>query len=144
VPWKEVEIGLRRHFPEAVDRWERPNDGRIRARVSAGTLFDVVRFLTDAGQARLITITAVDAGDGGLDLWYHFDFSQEPQVLSLCVRIENREPAVRSVTPIAATAEWIEREIAEGFGVAFLGHPQPRKLLSAAGAVRNRTPMRKP
>ena len=34
-----------------------------------------------------------------------------------------------SCTDFLPAAEWIEREIAEMFGVKFTGHPQPETLL---------------
>jgi NADH-quinone oxidoreductase subunit C len=37
--------------------------------------------------------------------------------------------SIESVTPIWPTANWHERETAEMFGISFLNHPDPRKLL---------------
>ncbi len=34
-----------------------------------------------------------------------------------------------TVSDIYRTAEWHERETAEMFGIEFIGHPDPRKLL---------------
>ena len=36
---------------------------------------------------------------------------------------------VETASDIYRTAEWHERETAEMFGVEFVGHPDPRKLL---------------
>jgi NADH-quinone oxidoreductase subunit C len=38
-------------------------------------------------------------------------------------------PAVDSVVEIWPTANWHERETSEMFGITFVGHPDPRKLL---------------
>jgi len=38
-------------------------------------------------------------------------------------------PCIESVVPIWATADWHERETAEMYGITFLNHPDPRKLL---------------
>ena len=37
--------------------------------------------------------------------------------------------SIESVAPIWPTANWHERETAEMYGITFLNHPDPRKLL---------------
>ncbi len=39
-------------------------------------------------------------------------------------------PAMPSVAPVVKGAEWIEREMAELFGITFEGHPRPERLLT--------------
>jgi NADH-quinone oxidoreductase subunit C len=36
---------------------------------------------------------------------------------------------IESLTPLWKTANWLEREAAEFFGITFLNHPDPRHLL---------------
>ena len=38
-------------------------------------------------------------------------------------------PSVPSAVPVYAGADWYEREILDLFGIAFAGHPDPRRLL---------------
>lgn len=42
---------------------------------------------------------------------------------------EGSSPSIQSVTKIWRTADWHERETSEMFGITFLNHPDPRKLL---------------
>jgi NADH-quinone oxidoreductase subunit C len=44
-------------------------------------------------------------------------------------RIEESDARIESVTSLWPTADWHERETSEMFGIEFLNHPDPRKLL---------------
>jgi NADH-quinone oxidoreductase subunit C len=52
--------------------------------------------------------------------------------LMLKVKLQRENPEVASVSEIWRTANWHEREVAEMFGVKFIGHPDPRRLLLPA------------
>ena len=43
--------------------------------------------------------------------------------------VPEAEPELESVTGLWPAAGWLEREAGEMFGIIFLGHPDPRKLL---------------
>lgn len=91
--WKEIEKELRGRFESSFTGWEWPNDLRIRVRLGAGALVNVVRFLSDSGLTRFITATALETPDGKLEVWYHFDFFQTPQTLSIVVNVPETVPA---------------------------------------------------
>ena len=47
----------------------------------------------------------------------------------LKVRLHGADPHVASVSAIWPAANWLEREVWDLFGIAFDGHPDPRRLL---------------
>jgi NADH-quinone oxidoreductase subunit C len=49
---------------------------------------------------------------------------------------------VTSLTPVIRGAEWIEREMAEFWGIRFEGHPRPERLLSKDHPQRLDKPLR--
>jgi len=49
--------------------------------------------------------------------------------LRLKVRLPGEDPHVPTATGLWASANWLEREIWDMFGIAFDGHPDPRRLL---------------
>ena len=49
--------------------------------------------------------------------------------LRVKVRISNDDPHVATVSDVWPAANWLEREVWDLFGVAFDGHPDPRRLL---------------
>ena len=49
--------------------------------------------------------------------------------LRVKVRLPGEDPHVATATPIWPAANWLEREVWDLFGIAFDGHPDPRRLL---------------
>ena len=95
----------------------------------------------DAGGSYLDLLTAVDQSPGGFDvvvrLW-SVDQRWAVHLRTSCPRDDARVPTLLGVF---AGAGWHEREIAEMYGVAFDGHPDPAPLLLPPGGVRQ--PLRK-
>ena len=84
----------------------------------------------DCGFDYLVDLTALDyLGDD--DRWclvYHL-FSHSSQLL---VRVKSRlgeGAAASSVTPIWKSADWMEREVFDMFGIEFTGHPNLKRIL---------------
>ena len=141
--WKEIEKELMGRFANDFSGWNRPGDRRIRVRVKSESFSAVARFLAGSGQVRFITATAMDTLRAFIEVWYHFDLFQTPQVLSLLVLVPKTDPRLPSITPVLPGADRIEREITEMFGVRFEGHPRPGRLLLPEGWSRAVPPMRK-
>jgi len=57
------------------------------------------------------------------------DSPPEPARLRLKVRVPGEAPAVPSVVSIWPTANWLEREVFDLFGIGFEGHPDLRRVL---------------
>jgi len=49
--------------------------------------------------------------------------------LRLVVPVEEADPEVDSVTAVWASADWLEREVWDMFGVCFRGHPNLKRIL---------------
>jgi len=49
--------------------------------------------------------------------------------LRIKVRLAAADPHIATVTGIWPAADWLEREVWDMFGIAFDGHPDPRRLL---------------
>lgn len=84
----------------------------------------VAQALADKG-GRLITITGLPLPDGESEILYHYAVGES----GVSVRTRTVRGALPSITPIAAAAGWIEREVADLYGVEFEGHPDPRRLV---------------
>ena len=49
--------------------------------------------------------------------------------LRLTVRMSGDDPHITTVSDVWPAANWLEREVWDLFGIAFEGHPDPRRLL---------------
>jgi len=80
------------------------------------------------------------------------DFEENLRI-RLKVEIPEDDAAVDSVTPAWSGADWLEREAYDMFGIQFVGHPDPRRILMPEDYepfplrkdfdVRNREPSKK-
>jgi NADH:ubiquinone oxidoreductase subunit C len=96
--------------------WLNPGAARVR---------DVAWTMSAAG-ARFITITAYELPDTeGFRLEYHWDL--EGRLLGVPFQIA--EKTTETIADITEAADWIEREVHEGFAITFTGHPYEPLLL---------------
>lgn len=94
-------------------------------------LVAVCRFLRDQlGFDLLSCISGVDMLDH-LETVYHVRSTTRGQLLQLKVRLDHEqpEPEVDSVVSVWQTANWLERETYDLFGIRFAGHPDLRRML---------------
>ena len=92
-------------------------------------LVAVCRFLRDQlGFDLLSSISGVDMLDH-LETVYHVRSITRGQLLQLKVRLDHEKPEVDSVVSVWPTANWLERETYDLFGIRFAGHPDLRRML---------------
>lgn len=63
------------------------------------------------------------------ELNYHLLSIPRKDRVRLRVRIHAADPVVQSMIPVWPTANWLEREIFDLFGLRFEGHPELRRML---------------
>src|SRR6266571_5002843 len=97
--------------------------------VASTNLVAVCRFLRDQlGFDLLSCISGVDMLDH-LETVYHMWSTTRGQLLQIKVRLDHEKPEVDSVVSVWSTANWLEREIYDLFGIKFAGHPDLRRML---------------
>lgn len=94
---------------------------------------EILAFLKDdedQDYAFLSDVTAVDYGGGRpLHLVYQLWSLTWRRQLRVKCRVPLDDPAVDSVEPLWRTADWLEREVYDLFGITFRGHPDLRRIL---------------
>jgi NADH/F420H2 dehydrogenase subunit C len=97
--------------------------------VERENLVAVCRFLRDQLSFDLLScISGVDMLDH-LETVYHLRSTTRGQLLQLKVRLDHEKPEVDSVVSVWQTANWLERETYDMYGIRFTGHPDLRRML---------------
>jgi NADH-quinone oxidoreductase subunit C len=98
--------------------------------VSAERLLEVAQHLRAAGFDFCSDVTASDwpQRPQRFDVLYMLYSIRDRQRIRVKVRAGENEP-VPSVTGVWPAANWLEREVYDLFGVAFVGHPDLRRIL---------------
>jgi len=97
--------------------------------IDRANLVAVCRFLRDQlGFDILSCISGVDML-GHLETVYHMRSTVRGQLLQIKVRLDHEKPEVDSVVSVWPTANWLERETYDLFGIKFTGHPDLRRML---------------
>ncbi|GHO54112.1 hypothetical protein KSD_20740 [Ktedonobacter sp. SOSP1-85] len=97
--------------------------------VDKENLVAVCRFVRDQlGFDLLVCVSGADMLDH-LESVYHLRSTTRAQLLQIKVRIEREKPEVDSVVSVYPTANWLERETYDMYGIRFAGHPDLRRML---------------
>lgn len=97
-------------------------------------VLSVLQALRDRPELRfevLAEMTAVDywPREPRFEVIYLLISVQNRLRVRLKVRLPGEDPHVPTATGLWSSANWLEREVWDMFGIAFDGHPDPRRLL---------------
>ncbi|HZN54372.1 MAG TPA: NADH-quinone oxidoreductase subunit C [Candidatus Polarisedimenticolaceae bacterium] len=95
----------------------------------AASLLAAMRALRDTyGYRSYVTATALER-DGRFEVAHAVRDVEMNDTLFVRVRVQRDGAEIDSLAFVYAGAEWHEREILDLFGIAFRGHPDPRRIL---------------
>ncbi len=127
--WQEIEKQIHQKLDDMILNWNEYNKDRIYVDVDPKDVVEFSRFIFGDLKARFIIASAVDTPRGGVEILYHYDFYQFPVIFTIRVFLTKPELEVESLAPYNKALEWIEREMAELFGITFKNHPNMVHLL---------------
>jgi len=124
---------LTERFGDAVQRVVHTSAGQDVVFVHPSQNTEVLSWLKDDPDHRydlLVDVTSVDHG-GGRPLEVVYQLWSIPHKRALRVKCELPLDAleIASVVSLWQTADWLEREVFDLFGVTFTGHPDLRRIL---------------
>ena len=103
--------------------------GVVNIDVPSDKLVDTVRMLRDElGFDMLTCVTGVDMIDH-IESIYHFRSVAQDWLLQARVRLTADHPEVDSLVSLYPSANWLEREQYDMFGIIYRGHPDLRRIL---------------
>jgi NADH-quinone oxidoreductase subunit C len=124
---------LRARFGEAIGRQEIPARGQTVVFVEPGRIREILGWLKEEPEqsyAFLTDVTAVDYGGGRpLQVVYQLWSLVHRRSLRVKAELPLSDLSLDSVVPLWATANWLEREVYDLFGITFDGHPDLRRIL---------------
>lgn len=102
--------------------------------VVPGALRKIMEFLKNDSRLLfnvLLDVTAVDflGREPRFEVVYHLLSLPLNQRLRIKVRVSGDKPAIDSVTALWESANWLEREVWDMFGIEFAGHPDLKRIL---------------
>ncbi|MFZ4562561.1 MAG: NADH-quinone oxidoreductase subunit C [Bacteroidales bacterium] len=103
--------------------------------VASPMIHDVIRFLKEDDQLQfgfLTDLCGIHYPDRGLPLGviYHLHNLAEAKRVRVKTFITVNHPKVATVTDLFATANWMERETFDFYGIEFEGHPNLKRILN--------------
>jgi NADH-quinone oxidoreductase subunit C len=124
---------LREEFGDAILHHELHAGDEHVVFIAADRNAEILRWLRDQADHRydyLADVTAVDYG-GGRPIQVVYQLWSIPHKRALRVKAELPLEAleIESVQPVWSTADWLEREVYDLFGVEFRGHPDLRRIM---------------
>ncbi len=124
---------LRERFPGALLRSEVQAGDQHVVFIEPDRNVEVLKWLRDEPDHRynlLVDVTAVDyGGSRPIQLVYQLWSIPNRMGLRLKCELPLSKLEIDSVVPLWDTANWLEREVYDLFGVQFRGHPDPRRIL---------------
>jgi NADH-quinone oxidoreductase subunit C len=133
---------LESRFPEhIVERKEFRGETTIV--VKPAGIFEIAKFLRDDSELlyrHLADITCVDhlhldMSLGRFAVVYHFYSFKHGGRLRLKAFLPEHDPQIDSLAPLWHTADWLEREVYDMFGVVFRNHPDLRRILMPEDSI---------
>ncbi len=102
--------------------------------ISSSQLLDRMQHLRDkAGMNMLCDVTAVDLleydSPDRFRVVYQLLNTNTGERLEVRTHVNDPEPTVPSMYSLWRSADWLERECFDMFGIHFRGHPNPKRLL---------------
>ena len=128
---------LKEECPDAVVDTLLPQ-GDATAIIRPESLTKVIEFLKNDSRLLfdfLVDITAIDYAEKKprFCVTYHLLSLPFNRRIRLKAFVDDGEPALESLTPFWGSANWLEREVWDMFGVRFRGHPDLKRILMYDG-----------
>lgn len=129
----KVENAINEKFPGELVSAEMLYDFAV-VTVRSSKIYEVLKFLkedTQFGFHFLTDLTGIQSEDEKeLGVIYHLHNMPTNQRLRVKTFFSIQKPEVKSVTELWASANWMERETYDFFGIRFQGHPNLKRILN--------------
>ncbi len=132
---QEIVEDLATHFGEILSEFEEPN-GLLTFTANASNILEILEYLNQSDRLRfrfLTDITGIhypDAKGKELCVVYHLHSFENGVRVRIKCYIPIAQPDIQTVTSLYPSANWMERETFDFFGVQFTGHSNLKRILN--------------
>lgn len=129
----QVIENARQRFGPKIKEVSEPADGRVYLTIDKQDLVALAEFLFKEMDARFLITVGTDRREqnGTFEVLQIFALDEDKSFISLRMAVDPGDPTVPSITPVVPGANWAERELYDMVGVKPVGHPDPRRLVTA-------------
>ncbi len=107
----------------------RLNDGIVGIEIAPELVVETGRFLHDVLAFEMLTsIAGVDMIEH-LESIYAFRSISRNWLVQMRVKTPSNDPQIQSLVSVYSSANWLERETYDLYGIRFVGHPDLRRML---------------
>ena len=132
---EEVLRLLQAHFGDAIFEVEEPH-GMLTVHTTADRLIDVLKFVKHDAKLQMNFLTLITAihypdrkGQEFSVVWQCHSWPNKLR-LRIKVKVPLSDPSVPTAIPVHLSANWMERECFDFFGINFVGHPNLIRILN--------------
>jgi Ni,Fe-hydrogenase III component G len=138
----EIISYLKQELGEDLVEASKPRERRVFVRIKPTALRKAVSALKRQYQTlRFMTLSTVDHG---LDFEFLYHFHVDGAVVTLRSVKRKEDNTLESIVDLIPAANFIEREVADFFGVKLVNHPQPQHLILTKDWSDDKRPLRRP
>ena len=105
-----------------------PNERRTYIYTKPEDVPSLARFLFEELELRYVIATGIDTRSD-IEVIHHFAADPQHMVVNIKTAVPKPQAELESIATFIPAAEWIEREIMDLFGMTFLNHPRPERLI---------------
>ncbi len=126
---------LQQHFPHAIIDISEPY-GMLTIVVKPETAYDIIEWAKEDATLQMNFLTDItgihypDNTGAELGIIYHIHSLVHNLRLRIKTFVPEKNPKIKSLTPLYVGANWPERETYDFYGVIFEGHPDLRRILN--------------
>ena len=125
---ENVLTDLQERFSEDIISVFDKSPTRVYMEINPRAITWICKYIFEELGARFNIASGTDMPEN-ITILYHFILEDINLMINLRVKLDKNDPKIRSLTPDIEAFNWIEREMSEMFGIEFIGHPDPRRLL---------------
>ena len=134
---------IEQKFPQYVVSHETGLDGMLSVETHRDNIIDLLRFLRDDEDLQFNFLTTLcgvhfpENVDRELSVVYHLHNWMKNVRMRVKVFFPITDPFVPSATILWPSANWMERQEYDFFGIHFSGHPDLRRILNVDDILKN-------